>query len=135
MKYQDLKVGMKAEKTRVITSEDVLTFAKLTGDFNPIHVDEEFAKNSMFHQRIAHGMLTASLFTQLLGEELPGFGAIYLGQNSKFTAPVFLNEEITAAVEITSLRDDKQIVEMKTTVVKKDGTVCVAGTAVLKVPN
>ena len=95
-KYIDIKVGQKASISRKITEKDILDFANIVGDFNPIHVDEKFAKKSIFKGNIAHGMLTASLISAVLGNKLPGPGYIYLKQELKFLKPVFPDDTITA---------------------------------------
>ena len=98
-RYDDMKVGDKATLSKTITDADVMLFAGLSGDFNPVHVDEEFAKESLFERRIAHGILGAGLISAVIGTDLPGVNSIYLGQELKFTAPVFIGDTITASGE------------------------------------
>lgn len=129
-----LTVGDSASITRVFTDEDVRLYADLSTDRNPVHLDEEFAAASQFGQRIVHGMLVGSLFSALLGEHLPGNGTIYMSQNLQFKAPVYLNTEVVATVEITAIREGKPIVTLKTTCVDKDGKLLVTGEAVMYVP-
>ncbi len=129
-----LNVGDTASITRVFTDADVRLYADLSGDHNPVHLDEAFAAASQFGQRIVHGMLVGSLFSTLLGEHLPGHGAIYMSQELKFKAPVYLNTEVMASVEITALRDGKPIVTLKTTCVDASGKLLVTGEAVMYVP-
>lgn len=129
--YEDLKIGDTAEISKVITDEDIRKFAEVSLDRNPIHLDEEFAKNSMFKQRIAHGMLSAGLISAVIGTKLPGVNTVYLGQDLKFVAPVFIGDEITATVEVVDKRDDKNIVTLKTTVKNQDGKDVTTGQAVV----
>jgi acyl dehydratase len=110
-----------------------MQFANISADNNPIHLDERFAAASVFGQRIVHGMLTASLFSGLIGVELPGNGAIYLGQSLTFKAPVLIGEQVTASVEIVKIREDKPIVTLRTLCVNNEGVVVVEGEAVVKV--
>jgi len=130
--YADLKVGDKASISKTITDGDVSLYAGLVGDLNPVHIDEEFAKKSIFGKRVAHGMLGAGMISAVIGTDLPGINSIYLGQELKFLAPVFIGDTITAEVEITKLRDDKKIVTMKTTVRNQKGEDVIAGEAVIK---
>lgn len=129
-----LTVGDKASRKRTFTNADVHQFADLSGDHNPVHLDAEFAAGTQFKAQIAHGMLVGSLFTGILGEELPGPGSIYMSQNLSFKAPVYLGQEVTATVEITNIRDGKGIVSLDTTVTDQDGKVLVKGDAVIFVP-
>ncbi len=129
-----LQIGDTATLTRVFTDEDVRLYADLSTDHNPVHLDAEFAASTQFGQRIVHGMLVGSLFSALLGEQLPGHGSIYMSQNLQFKAPVYLNTEVIASVEITAIREGKPIVSLKTTCVDKDGKLLVTGEAVMYVP-
>lgn len=129
-----VQVGDKAARQRTFTDADVHQFADLTGDHNPVHLDAEFAAGTQFKAQIAHGMLVGSLFTGILGEELPGPGSIYMSQNLSFKAPVYLGQEVTATVEVTSIREGKGIVSLDTYVTDQEGKVLVKGDAVLFVP-
>ena len=129
--YDDIKIGDTAQISKVVTDEDIKKFAEVSLDENPIHLDEEFAKNSMFKQRIAHGMLSAGLISAVIGTKLPGVNTIYMGQDLKFVAPVFIGDEVTATVEVIDKRDDKHIVTLKTTVVNQDGKEVIKGQAVV----
>lgn len=131
MKYSEFKVGMKEEVTKIITEEDIQKFAEVSLDFNPIHMDEEAGKNSIFGKRIAHGMISAGLISAVLGTKLPGEGAIYMGQELKFLAPVFIGDTVTAICEIEELIPEKSRVILKTTVVNQDGKEVVVGKATL----
>ncbi|MDO5714725.1 MAG: MaoC family dehydratase [Tissierellia bacterium] len=129
--YDDIKIGDTAEISKVVTDEDIRKFAEVSLDENPIHLNEEFAKNSMFKQRIAHGMLSAGLISAVIGTKLPGVNTIYMGQDLKFVAPVFIGDEVTAVVEVVDKRDDKHIVTLKTTVKNQDGKEVITGQAVV----
>ncbi|MDH3392175.1 MAG: MaoC family dehydratase [Desulfobulbaceae bacterium] len=128
-----LKVGDKAFCTKAFTEEEVFQFAGISFDKNPLHLDKDFGKASIFGQRIVHGMLVASLFSGLIGMELPGKGSIYLGQSLAFKAPVAIGEQVTASVEIINIRQDKPIVTLRTICVNAKGTVVIEGEAVVKV--
>lgn len=131
MKFSELKVGMKAETSKLITNEDIIKFSEVSADTNPIHLDEEAGKKSIFGQRIAHGMISAGVISGVLGTKLPGMGSIYMGQELRFMAPVFIGDTITAICTIESLIPEKNRVIMKTTVVNQDGKVVVDGKATL----
>lgn len=133
MNYEDIKIGDKATVEKTFTGKDVDTFAEITTDTNPIHINEEYAKNSMFGQRIVHGMFTASLISAVLGTKLPGENTIYLSQTIKFTHPVYLGDHCVATVEVISKRDDKRMLTLKTTVTTNNGeTEVVVGEAIAK---
>ena len=100
---EELDIGMSRSLTKVMGDREIRLFADLSEDRNPIHLDEEAAADSIFKERIAHGMLSASLFSALLGQRLPGHGTIYLAQNLRFTAPVRLGDEVTASVTVTAI--------------------------------
>ena len=100
---EDMEVGMRAALEKVLDEEAVRAFAALTGDVNPVHLDAEHAARTMFGRPIAHGMLTASLISAVLGTRLPGRGAIYVSQTLQFRAPVFVGDTVTAEVEITAI--------------------------------
>jgi len=129
----DMKLGDIATVTKTFNDADVVAFSELSLDTNPIHLNDEFAKNSLFGQKIVHGILVASLFSGLLGTQLPGEGSIYLGQNLKFTAPVYINDEITAHVEVINIRVDKPIVTLRTYCTNQKGQIVIDGEAVMKV--
>ena len=131
----NIKIGDTVSITKIFSESDVEQFASLSEDRNPVHLDVEFAKNSLFKQRIVHGMLSASLFSGLLGEQLPGKGTIYLGQNLKFTAPVPIGEEITAFVEVINLREDKLIATLRTYCKDSKDNVVIDGEAVVLLPK
>jgi acyl dehydratase len=128
-----LRIGDKALLRKAFTEEEVIRFAEISADKNPLHLDKDFGAASIFGQRIVHGMLVASLFSGLIGMELPGPGSIYLGQSLTFKAPVAIDEQITASVEIIDIRKDKPIVTLKTVCINSEGTVVIEGEAVVKV--
>lgn len=132
MTFSELKIGQKASLQKTFSEADVTMFAGVSLDVNPVHMSEGYAKESMFGKRIIHGMLTASLISAVLGIQLPGPGTIYLGQDLKFMAPVYLGDDITATVEIVELREDKKIVKLNTTCVNQDGKVVISGMATVK---
>jgi acyl dehydratase len=124
-----MKPGDSAEITKTIEQADVDAFADLTGDHNPVHVDEEFAKTTRFGRRIAHGMLTASLISSVLANKLPGEGSVYLGQTLKFVAPVFPGDTITARVTVKEIRADKPIVKLETICINQHDEIVIRGEA------
>jgi acyl dehydratase len=124
-----------ASITRVFTQADVEAFAALTGDANPVHLDAEYAAGTRFGQRIAHGMLAASLFSTIFGTIEPGPGALYLGQDLKFKAPVVPGDQITATVTLENLREDKPIATYSTIATNQRGETVIAGQAVLFLPK
>lgn len=132
MKYKDLFIGQSASISRRFTTEDVVTFSDMCMDKNPVHLDEEFAKNSVFGDRIVYGYLTASLFSGVIGSILPGTGSIYLNQNMNFRKPVYHGELITATCTVINLREDKPILTMETVCKNEKGEVVVDGTALIK---
>lgn len=131
MKYT---VGQNASFSKTITEYDVYGFAGITGDFNPLHVNQEKCKELLFGKRIAHGMLTASFLSTVIAAYLPGPGTIYMEQDIRFVKPVFLGDTITASVEITELLDRRKA-RLKTTVVNQDGDLVVDGKALVKFPR
>lgn len=109
---EDLAPGMDASVSMTITDEDVAAFAKLSGDINPVHLDDEFAATTIFKKRIAHGFLTGALFSTVLGTKLPGPGCIYLSQGLKFRAPVYIGDEVVATCRITAVDAEKSRVTL-----------------------
>ncbi len=130
--YADIKVGDEASFAKTITEADVVNYAGLSGDFNPVHIDAEYAAQSMFKERISHGMLVAGLISAVLGTRLPGPNSIYLGQELKFTAPVKIGDTVTAHASVTEKRDDKQIITLRTWVTNQRGETVIDGSAVTK---
>jgi 3-hydroxybutyryl-CoA dehydratase len=123
-----LHVGQSASLTKTIEEQDITRFAEVTGDNNPVHLNETFAKGTIFKTRIAHGMLTASLFSGLLGMQLPGNGTIYLRQNLRFRAPVKLGDTVVATVSVREINLERKRVVLDT-IAKVGDTVVVDGEA------
>ncbi|HEX8140463.1 MAG TPA: MaoC family dehydratase [Pyrinomonadaceae bacterium] len=130
-----LQVGETAWLSRTITDADVRAFAALTGDENPVHLDEEYAKTTRFGRPVAHGMLGASLISAVLGNQLPGQGSVYLSQTLQFVAPVFPGDTVTARVTVTRVREDKPIVTLETTCSNQRGEPLIKGEAVVLVQS
>ena len=132
MKFEDITVGQTAEYSKRITDADVMMFAEVTGDFNPVHTDEEAAAKTRFGGRIAHGMLSAGLISAAIASKLPGPGSIYLGQTLKFTAPVRLGDTVTTTLEVIELLS-KNRVRLSTTCRNQKGETVVEGEATVMV--
>lgn len=126
-----LRTGDRVEKRRTVGKEQVDLFTQLVGDMNPIHSDPEAARAAGFKGAIAHGMVAGSLFSEILGNDLPGPGAIYLEQSFKFVAPLYVGTEVSLVVEVVHVREDQKIVQVSTTCMDDSGQVCVQGVATL----
>ncbi|MBO1003205.1 MaoC family dehydratase [Pseudogracilibacillus auburnensis] len=111
---KQFSIGQKASCSKTFTETDVVLFAGLSGDFNPIHVDAEYAKQTKFKKRIAHGLLTSSLISQLLGMRLPGEGSIYLNQTMRFRLPVYIGDTVTASAMIKEINEEKNTITLVT---------------------
>lgn len=133
MKFEDLYVGQSYSMTKGFSSEEVERFAEISGDNNLVHIDKEYAENSIFHGRIVHGFLTGSLFSAIIGTKMPGPGSIYLGQNMNFKRPVYHGQTVTATVTVTEIRNDKPIVRLSTVCVNEAGETVIDGEAIVKV--
>lgn len=125
-----IDVGYTASITVQVTDKMVRQFAELSGDYNPIHLDEEYASKSRFKRRIAHGMIVGALISRALNDGI-GRGGIYLGQTLKFVNPVFIDDVITITIKITGLRKEKGIATVDTTATKENGEVVVKGDAII----
>ena len=125
----ELKVGDSAQISKTITETDINDFARVTGDFNPVHLDQAYAEKTIFKGRIAHGVLSVGLLSNVLGNTLPGYGTIYLSQEVKFLAPVRIGDTITAKVEVLELIADKNRVKFRTICTNQDGKVVADGVA------
>lgn len=123
------EIGQTATIEKTLDKQTVEAFASVSEDYNPIHLDEDFAKTTQFERPIVHGMLASSLISGLLASKVPGAGSIYLGQSLKFIRPIFVGETVTAKVEVTSVRDDKPIAVISTQVLNAKGEVAVDGEA------
>lgn len=127
------ELGDSYEMKKFVSEEDVLLFAKLSGDFNPIHIDEEKAKNSIFKTRIVHGLLLASYISTILGMYMPGQGTIYKQQDLQFLKPVKINTEIRVLVKVSEIiNQEKNIYKLETSVINELDEVAVLGYAVIK---
>ncbi|HDM74964.1 MAG TPA: MaoC family dehydratase [Deltaproteobacteria bacterium] len=131
----ELEIGEASEFSKTIAESDVYLYAGLTGDFNPAHINEEYAEKTFFKTRIAHGMLPAGFISAILGTQLPGPGTIYLKQEFKFLAPVRIGDTITARVEVIAIDKEKKKVRLKTTCTNQEGTVVLDGEAVVSPPR
>jgi len=129
-----LQIGMTASRTKTITDEDIRLYAQVSGDTNPVHLDEEYAATTRFGKRIAHGLLSAGLISAILGNDLPGHGTVYLNQTLSFKAPVYVGDTITATVELVNYRADKRIATFRTTCTNQDGVLVLEGEAVVLAP-
>jgi 3-hydroxybutyryl-CoA dehydratase len=134
MYYDEMSVGDSASFEKTISESDVYGFAGIIGDFNPAHVNQRYAEQTRFGARIAHGMLTGSLFSTVFGTQLPGPGAIYLSQSLKFLAPVLFGDTVCATVTVAE-KLEKGRVRFECSATKADGTVVVTGEAVLLPPK
>ena len=132
--YDDIEVGQRASAERTITEADVSTFAQLTGDFNPIHVDEEFARRSRWEGRIVHGMLVAGLVTQTLSE-LGGEGAVHVSQEVSFVAPVRPGDTVTVVSEVVAKIEERRRLLIDSVWSNQDGVTVVTGTGELLLPR
>ena len=127
------KLGDKASRTQTITDEMIQSFANLTGDTNPVHLDDRYAAGTRFGRRIAHGMIAAGLISATLANDLPGPGTVYLSQTLQFKGPVYPGDTITATVEVKNVRPDKPIVRLGTACTNQDNKVVLEGEAVVLV--
>lgn len=125
----DIKIGDTFFTTREVTDQLIRDFAELSGDHNPIHVDEEFARATRFGQRIAHGMLSGTFISAVLGNEFEARKIVYLGQTMRFTAPTFIGDVITTTATVKAIRADKQIITLSTECRKASGEVTLTGEA------
>ncbi|MDR4947237.1 MaoC family dehydratase [Neobacillus cucumis] len=129
--YDDIQIGDTATFSKTVSEFDIYQFAGLTGDFNPMHIDADFAKKTFFKERIAHGLLSGSFISTVLGMKLPGPNTIYLSQNFKFIAPVKIGDTIKVIVEVMEKRDDKKLITLKTQVRNQSEELVVDGEAVV----
>lgn len=131
--FEDLAVGMSATLGKTITEADILLFAAVSTDTNPVHLNAEYAAGSVFKERVAHGMLSAGLISAVLGTRLPGPGTIYLSQSLRFRAPVKIGDTVSATVEVTALDAARHRATLKT-VCTVAGKVVIEGEALTQVP-
>jgi 3-hydroxybutyryl-CoA dehydratase len=129
----DIKVGDKFSNERNVTDELIRAFAEVSGDYNPIHLDEEFAKKTRFGLRIAHGMLSGAFISAVLGREFEGKKIVYLSQTMRFIAPVFIGDTITTTGTVTRIREEKGIVTLETICTNQNGEITVKGEAIVMI--
>jgi 3-hydroxybutyryl-CoA dehydratase len=132
--FEELSVGQVGVFAKTVTEADIVAFAGVSGDFNPVHINEEFAKDTVFKGRIAHGMLSAAFISTVFGTRLPGPGCIYVSQSLKFKAPVRIGDTVTAKVELTALVPEKKFATFRTTC-SVGGKMVMDGEATLMVPS
>jgi 3-hydroxybutyryl-CoA dehydratase len=128
------KTGDTAEMSKTVTEEDIVLFAKVTGDYNPVHVSREFAEKTRFGERIAHGMLSAGLISAVIGMKLPGPGCLYLSQTLNFRGPVKIGDEITARVEVAEVISEKRL-RLKTEILNQRSETVLDGEAIIVPPR
>lgn len=133
--YEEMSIGQTASYTRSVTEQDIQLFAAVSGDVNPVHLDEEFAATTQFKQRIAHGMLTGAFVSAAIALELPGPGTIYLGQSLRFRRPVLIGDEVTVHLEITEMKDARKFVTLDCKIVNQNGDAVASGTAEVMAPG
>lgn len=126
-------IGQKASLEKVFTDEDVRTFAKISLDTNPVHLNDAYAENTIFKGRIVHGFLSGSLISAIIGTIMPGEGTIYLNQTMNFRKPVRIGEKIKATVEVVGIKEEKNILTLNTYCENNRGEIVIEGCAVVKV--
>ena len=131
---EDLSVGQTATYTKTVTEGDIVKFAEISGDDNPVHLDQAFAETTMFKGRIAHGMLSAAFISTVIGTKLPGYGTIYMSQTLRFKAPVRIGDTVSAIATVTELIADKRRAVLST-ICKVGGNTVVEGEALVMVPS
>jgi len=131
----ELKVGDRAQFAKTVSESDIYLYAGVTGDFNPAHINEEYAKKTFFETRIAHGMLTGGFISTVIGNQLPGYGTIYIRQELNFLAPVRIGDTITAQVEVLEIMTEKKQVRLKTTCFNQEEKTVLDGEAIVSPPR
>ena len=131
---EDIEIGMTRHLRKVVTDRDIEMFAEVSTDHNPVHLDDDYANDTIFEGRIAHGMLTAGLISAVIGEQLPGHGTVYLGQSLKFLAPVRPGDLVTAQVEVVDIDIGRRRVQLDTNC-SIDGKKVLAGEATVLAPS
>ncbi len=131
----EIEIGQKATYSKTCTADDINLFATVSGDVNPVHLSDEFAATTPFGKRIAHGMYTGALVSAALALELPGPGTIYMGQEIKFKAPVFIGDTITVELEVETIRADKAIVGLLCNCINQEGKIVASGKATVMAPK
>ncbi|HEY9567753.1 MAG TPA: MaoC family dehydratase [Thalassobaculum sp.] len=131
---EDLEVGMRADYAREVTQEMIECFAEVSGDFNPLHLDDDYARETVFKGRIAHGILSASFISKVFGTVMPGKGSVYISQTLRFLAPVRIGDTVVTTVEVTAIDQDRRRVSFKSRC-KVGTTVVIDGDALILVPS
>lgn len=131
---EDLEIGMRRERAKLVTNDDIEQFAQVSTDRNPVHLDEDYARETMFQGRIAHGMLTAGLISAVIGEQLPGYGTVYLGQSLKFMAPVRPGDRVVAEATVTAIDHTRRRVTLET-LARVGDTLVLKGEALVLAPS
>lgn len=132
---EQLYLGQKDNFEKTFTDSDIMLFAEISGDRNPVHIDEIKAKNSIFGQRVVHGAFVSSIISALVAGKLPGEGTIYLGQESKFKAPVFIGDTILITCEVIEIIKEKNIIKLSCTIVNQHGNLVADGIATVMPPK
>ena len=131
---EDIEIGMSRDLNKIVTDQDIALFAQVTTDHNPVHLDDNYAQKSRFEGRVAHGMLTASLISAVIGEQLPGHGSIYLSQTLKFLAPVRPGDSVYAKVSVTDINIAKRRIKLDC-LCSVDGKKVLIGEATVQAPS
>lgn len=134
-KINQIDIGDEAEFTKTISEQDVYSFAGIVGDFNAIHINKEYAKNTMFKERIAHGILGVGLISTVIGTYLPGEGTIYLSQNTKFIKPVYFGDNITANVKVIEKDETKNKIKLYTKCINQNKEIVIEGESIVMPPK
>ncbi|HIJ68807.1 MAG TPA: MaoC family dehydratase [Deltaproteobacteria bacterium] len=132
---EQIRLNETAEFSKTVSESDVYLYAGVTGDFNPAHINEEYARETFFKTRIAHGMLAAGLISTVLGTRLPGPGSVYVRQELNFLAPVRIGDTVTARVEVIEIMSEKKQLRLRTTCSSQDGTLVLDGEAIISPPR
>lgn len=134
MNLEEIEIGMSESYIQVVRDTDVKLYAKVSGDYNPLHLDEEYAKKTQFKKKIAHGMISSSFFSRLFGTKLPGNGCVYVTQSLNFKRPVYINDEVTAIIKVTDINYIKRRIFFNT-ICKVNNKVVIDGKAELYLPK
>lgn len=132
LKMDNLYIGKESKISKVFSAQDVESFASLSCDINPVHLDEEYAKQTFFRKRIVHGFLYGSLISAIIGSKMPGHGSIYMHQEMNFKRPVYINEKVTAKVIITEIKPEKSLVFLDTFCYNDKNEIVIEGKAIIK---
>jgi 3-hydroxybutyryl-CoA dehydratase len=134
-KIYDIKIGDEASFTKTITEFDVYSFAGITGDFNSVHINKEYAKKTIFKDRIAHGVIGAGLISTVIGTYLPGEGTIYLNQNTRFVKPIYFGDTITAVVRVIEINEEKNKIKLYTECINQSNEIVITGESLVMPPR